>query len=147
MLTVPKTPRSRRTVTISDSLVATLQTVRARQAEVKLFRGTEFDDQDFVFATKHGSPISARNLLRKFYTLVAKADIPKIRFHDLRHTHATLLPGNGVNISVVSERLGHSSPSFTLNTYAHVIPDMQEALASRLDDILGAQHAADIVTG
>ena len=62
--------------------------------------------------------------------------LPRLRFHDLRHTHATVLLGAGVNVKVVSERLGHASVAFTLDTYAHVMPGMQESAAEELDRFL-----------
>jgi integrase len=64
------------------------------------------------------------------------ADVPDIRFHDLRHTHATLLLSKGVNVKVISERLGHSNIKVTLDTYSHVLPSMQEEVAHKLDEII-----------
>jgi integrase len=64
------------------------------------------------------------------------ADVPDIRFHDLRHTHATLLLSKGVNVKVISERLGHSNIKVTLDTYSHVLPSMQEEVARKLDEII-----------
>ena len=103
--------------------------------------GEGYGDQDLVFATQTGRPLSPRNVLREFGKLVDRAGIPKIRFHDLRHTHATILLNEGVPISVVSERLGHSTPTTTLNVYAHVLPNVQQALADKLDAILGDEQA------
>lgn len=64
------------------------------------------------------------------------ADVPEIRFQDLRHTHATLLLSNGVHVKVISERLGHSNIKVTLDTYSHVLPSMQEEVARKLDEII-----------
>lgn len=137
----PKTARSRRTVTLSNSLVRALRRARAAQAQRRLSMGEGYGDQDLVFATQTGRPLSPRNVLREFGKLVDRAGIPKIRFHDLRHTHATILLNEGVPISVVSERLGHSTPTTTLNVYAHVLPNVQQALADKLDAILGDEQA------
>jgi integrase len=68
--------------------------------------------------------------------LIKLADVPKVRFHDLRHTHATLLLSKGINVKVISERLGHSNIKITLDTYSYVLPTMQEEVAWRLDEIL-----------
>ncbi len=137
----PKTARSRRTVTLSNSLVRALRRARAAQAQRRLSMGEGYGDQDLVFATQTGRPLSPRNVLREFGKLVDRAGIPKIRFHDLRHTYATILLNEGVPISVVSERLGHSTPTTTLNVYAHVLPNVQQALADKLDAILGDEQA------
>lgn len=68
--------------------------------------------------------------------MIKMADVPEIRFHDLRHTHATLLLSNGVHVKVISERLGHSNLKVTLDTYSHVLPSMQEEVARKLDEII-----------
>lgn len=71
-----------------------------------------------------------------FNPLIEKAKVPKIRLHDLRHTHATLLLSKGINVKVVSERLGHSNIKVTLDTYSHVLPTMQQEAVKKLDDII-----------
>jgi integrase len=68
--------------------------------------------------------------------MIERANVPRIRFHDLRHTHATLLLQEGVNVKVVSERLGHANISITLDTYSHVLPSMQQHAADRIDAAL-----------
>lgn len=68
--------------------------------------------------------------------MIKKAAMPKIRFHDLRHTHATLLLAKGVNVKVISERLGHSNIKITLDTYSHVLPTMQEEAVNKIEEIL-----------
>ena len=88
----------------------------------------EFDRDDpdaHVFSRPDGTPTHPQLLSDAFKKLVARSGLPPIRFHDLRHTHATLLLKAGVPIKVVSERLGHSTPGFTMATYQHVIPGMQ----------------------
>ncbi|PGP44883.1 hypothetical protein COC57_10315 [Bacillus thuringiensis] len=76
------------------------------------------------------------NVRRSLNALVQKATVPKIRFHDLRHTHATLLLAKGVNVKVISERLGHSNIKITLDTYSHVLPTMQEDAVNKIEEIL-----------
>jgi site-specific recombinase XerD len=86
-----------------------------------------WEDHDLVFANEIGKPVEAGNLLRRsFWPLLDKAEIPHIRFHDLRHTAATLLLQQGVHPQVVSELLGHNSIGLTLDIYSHVISDMQQ---------------------
>ena len=82
-------------------------------------------------------PLRRSNLIRRsFHPLLERAGLPRIRFHDLRHTAATLLLTSGVHPKVVQERLGHSQISVTLDTYSHVLPSLQEAAAEELDALL-----------
>ena len=76
------------------------------------------------------------NLYTRFRKIIAKAGLPQIRFHDLRHTSASLLLNNGVSPMVVSKRLGHHKPSFTMDTYGHLIPEKQEEAANLIDEII-----------
>ena len=91
----------------------------------------------FVFCDTAGGPLRKSNLIRRsFHPLLDRAELPRIRFHDLRHTAATLLLTSGVHPKVVQERLGHSQISVTLDTYSHVVPSLQEAAAAELDALL-----------
>ncbi|MGE7273276.1 site-specific integrase [Brevibacillus panacihumi] len=76
------------------------------------------------------------NLIRTYYRLLKKADVPKIRFHDLRHSHATLLLKKGVHPKIAQERLGHANIRITLDTYSHVLPNMQSEAAKQFGDSL-----------
>jgi integrase len=90
-----------------------------------------------VFTDSRGGPLRKRNLLRRwFHPLVAKAGLPRMRFHDLRHAHASLLLSASVHPKVVQERLGHSQVSVTLDTYSHVAPSLQREAAGRIDRLL-----------
>jgi integrase len=89
-----------------------------------------------VFTTPIGRPIDPRNATRLFCALLAATDLPAIRFHDLRHTAATLLLAQGVDPRTIMETLGHSQISLTLNTYSHVLPALQEEAAAKMDAIL-----------
>ena len=93
-------------------------------------------ESGLIFTTGNDTPISPRNLVRHFKSVIEAAGLPDIRFHDLRHTHASLLLQAGVNPKVVQERLGHSSVTLTLSTYSHVLPGIQEAAAEKFDDLL-----------
>ena len=98
--------------------------------------GVRTDDSAFVFARPDGSPIHPDYFSQTFDRLLAKLDIPRIRLHDLRHTHATLLIKAGVPVKVVSERLGHASVAFTMQVYQHVLPGMQADAAATFGDIV-----------
>jgi site-specific recombinase XerD len=91
-----------------------------------------------VFPSSVGTPLSARNLQRHFKALLERAGLPKCtRFHDLRHTCATLLPRQGVHPKYVQELLGHADIALTLNVYSHVLPDMGDAAAGAMNAALG----------
>ena len=96
----------------------------------------EWADGDLVFCTGEGKPINPNNLYRNFAAIIDRAGVPTIRLHDLRHTHATLLLSAGTPIKAVSERLGHAKTSITLDTYAHVLPDMQDRAVEAIDAAL-----------
>lgn len=89
------------------------------------------DKRSFIFTTSNGTPFSARNLVRHFKNVIEKTGLPNIRFHDLRHYHATYLLTQNVHPRVVQERLGHSSVTLTLSTYSHVLPGLQEEAAEK----------------
>jgi integrase len=97
-----------------------------------------WEEHGLVFPSEVGTPMSGRNLYRAFKIRVKRAALPQtLRFHDLRHTCATLLLRQGVNPKFVQELLGHSDISLTLNTYSHVLPDMGDAAAGGMDAALG----------
>lgn len=133
----PKTASSRRHVAITKTAVGALRRHRAAQAEERLSLGAAWEDSDMVFANEIGRPIEVRNLIRRsFLPLLKRAELPRIRFHDLRHTAATLLLGQGVHPKVVAEMLGHSRISTTLDLYSHVTPTMQRQATEALDAVL-----------
>ena len=132
----PKTPSSVRTIHLSELDLASLRQHRAYQAEDRLLVGRHFEDNGLVFATNVGTPISPRNLYRQFTGLVKDAGLPVIRFHDLRHTHATMLLEASVHPKVVQERLGHSQISVVLDTYSHALPTMQKEATQKIDALL-----------
>jgi integrase len=87
--------------------------------------GADYQDSDLVFCTEDGPWLHPDSFSQVFGRLVAKTNLPSIRLHDLRHTHATIALKAGVPIKVIAERLGHENPPFTMKQYAHVIPGMQ----------------------
>ncbi len=133
----PKTAHSRRQVALTAPAVEALRRHRARQLEERLSMGAAWEDNDLVFANEVGRPIEGTNLIRRwFYPLLERADLPRVRFHDLRHTAATLLLGQGVHPKIVSEMLGHSQIAITLDLYSHVTPTMQRQAVEALEAAL-----------
>lgn len=135
-LVEPKTNSTRRSMHLPAYALAALRTHRIRQNEARLMLRSDWEDNDLIFSTHAGRPLMARNVVREFKNLLKKADLPDIRFHDLRHTAATLMLLQGVPVKVVQERLGHSQISLTLGTYAHVLPSMDKDAADKLDQLL-----------
>lgn len=137
-LVAPKTARSRRTIVVPAAVLVTLRAYRDRQSLERQASGDQWEDHDLVFPNVRGKLLERPNLQRRsFKPLLERAGLPDIRFHDLRHTHATLLLTKGVNPKVVQERLGHATVSITLDVYSHVIPSMQQDAADKLGALFG----------
>jgi integrase len=137
-LTEPKSPKSRRSIRLTTGAVDTLERHRERQEAERTARGDGWNAWGLVFCTRRGTPIRRDNLHDKHWKpLLMRAGLPDIRFHNLRHTCATLLLTKGVHPKIVSEMLGHSSVSITLDTYSHVLPGMQEVAATAMGEALG----------
>ncbi len=134
----PKTAAGRRQVALPASAVDALRRHRLRQVERRLAAGPAWEDHEFVFATEAGRAIHPNTLASRFRKLTAAAGVPPIRFHDLRHTCATLLLTEGVHPKVVQERLGHADIGMTMNLYSHVTAGMQRDAADRLDAAIEA---------
>lgn len=132
----PKTRRGRRVVVLPTVAVEALRKHRAVQGRIRLQAGSDYKDQDLVCARWDGSPRNPGAVTRAFAKLVVDLGLPKVRFHDLRHSHATQLLREGIHPKVVSERLGHATVGITLDTYSHVTPSMQEEAAKRIDSAL-----------
>lgn len=134
----PKTSLSRRTIPLPISVLHELSGHRKKQLEERLRLGQAYQNNDFVFATEIGTPISPSNLTRRHYKpILKKAGLSeKIRIYDLRHTCATLLLSNSISPKVIAERLGHSSIVLTLDTYSHVLPSMQKDATDELERML-----------
>ena len=124
-----KTASSRRTIDLDEQTVAMLRRHRRHQLEQRMATGRRGDD-GFVFASSDGSPVHPDLISQTFQRFMAQIDLPKIRLHDLRHTHATILLQENIHPKVVSERLGHSSIAFTMTVYQHVMPGMQAEAAA-----------------
>ncbi len=137
MLGEPKTKSSRRPIRLTTSAVTALQAHLSRQLDEIEQMGSLYQLGGLIFATEAGTIINPSNLCdRSFRPLLKRAGLRPIRFHDLRHTYATLLLSKNVNPKIVSEMLGHSSISITLDIYSHLLPDMQRTAAKALEDAL-----------
>ena len=133
----PKSGKGRN-VRLTRKAMAALREHRKRQLEERMQKAGLWREQGLVFPSAVGTPLWGGNLNRAFKTLLKRAGLPhSFRFHDLRHTCATLLLRQGVNPKFVQELLGHRDVSLTLNTYSHVLPDMGDVAASAMDEALG----------
>jgi len=133
-----KTAQSSRQVSLLPLILDVLGDHRTEQQRNRLALGPAYTDHGLVSARSNGKPVNPRQLSKDFLGLVRRIKIPRIRFHDLRHTHATQLLRQEVHPKIVSERLGHSSVAITPDFYSHMMPGMQEDAAPRLDVSLGA---------
>jgi integrase len=132
ILTEPKTQRSKRTIPLLGQLVTALDDHRARQVRERAAAGSLWRDSGCVFTTPIGTPVDPRNDFREFRKLLARAGLPPVRLHDLRHTAASLLLAQHVPARVVMEILGHSQIALTMNTYSHVAPEVSREAADRM---------------
>lgn len=133
VLAEPKTARSRRTLTMPGVVVAALREHRRRQLQDRMLAGFRWQEQSLIFTTSIGTPLDGRNVSHRFASLTAAAGLRRIRFHDLRHSAATLMLAQGVAPRVIMETLGHSQIGMTMDLYAHVIPALQREAADRMD--------------
>ena len=131
----PKTDSSVRAIGISGPVVDALKEHRKAWLERKL-KARTWADGDLVFCTRTGQPLNPSNLYRNLAAIIAAAGVPKLRLHDMRHTHATLLLAGDTPIRAVSARLGHSQTSVTMNIYAHVLQEMQDRAITAIDAAL-----------
>ncbi|MED4533588.1 site-specific integrase [Metabacillus fastidiosus] len=129
ILSTLKTKKSRRQVPIPDIVLNELLVQKNIQNEWKKRLGNQYQDNDLVICTETGTLQDPRNMLRVMKRISEAANITLIRFHDIRHTHASILISEGVDIVKVSARLGHTNPKTTLETYAHIIPNEDNEVA------------------
>jgi integrase len=123
-------------VRLTSGALEALKEHRERQLDERRRLDGLWRNHGLVFPSGVGTPLNPENLVeRSFKPLLEHAGLPPIRFHDLRHTCATLLLSKGVNPKIVQEMLGHANISVTLDTYSHVLPDMQEGTAAAMEDV------------
>lgn len=136
-LVEPKTRQSRRTLALPQAIVARLRAHRARQCEEILRLGSGWNGSawNLVFTNAVGGPLDARHVVRGFKAILTKAGLPDIRFHDLRHSCASLLVAQGVHPRTVMDLLGHSTIKLTMDTYAHVMPEQHRQTATLMQGL------------
>lgn len=133
----PKSAKGRRSVGLTPGTVEALKLHKINQEREKACLGSRWQEQGLIFPSSIGTPFNPSNLLnRSFKPLLKRAEVPQIRFHDLRHTFATLMFFNGEHPKIVQEILGHAQITLTLDTYSHVLPSMQEGAVGRLGELL-----------
>jgi len=137
----PKSKKGRRLVALSPSLSLLLRDHKAKQELDRMLLGKQLLPNDLVFSNPDGSPLQPDGITKAFTRIARSIGLYGVRFHDLRHTHATLMLWQGIHPKIVSERLGHSSIAITLDTYSHVMPGLQEAAAQRFEEGLRVSPA------
>lgn len=131
-----KTSAARRTISLGLDTMQKLQEHSKRQNTEKVRMGNRWEENDLIFPSAKGTPMSQRNLLRLFKKVLCESGLRELRFHDLRHTAASLMLNHGVPILIVSKRLGHSKVSVTLDTYGHLLPGMEQVTADFIDSLV-----------
>jgi integrase len=132
----PKSASSRRNIVIGPTTLHKLKEHKGNHDIEREQYVERWQDLDLIFTTLKGSPIGPRNLYREFKSIIRSAGLPDIRFHDLRHTCATMMLQSGVNVKVIQTVLGHSSVVITLDTYSHLLPGMQAEAAEMVDSLI-----------
>ncbi len=133
----PKSRSSRRTLALPAFAIDAMKFHKKRQVAVRLKAGGLWQDRlDLVFTTELGAPLNPSSLTRRFRLTLASLGLPQMRFHDLRHSCASLLIAEGVHPRLIMETLGHSQISLTMNRYAHIAPVVQREVASRMDSLV-----------
>ncbi|MCX6022161.1 MAG: tyrosine-type recombinase/integrase [Chloroflexi bacterium] len=141
-LVAPKTQKSRRLLSLPNATVAALRAHRVRQRDERQQAGDAWEDWQgtgLVFATATGGPLQGATITQNLHRLLERAGLPRVRFHDLRHTAASLLLAQGVAPRMIMEVLGHNQISTTMDIYAHVMPAAMREAADRMDAMLAAR--------
>ncbi|MDK2820723.1 MAG: hypothetical protein PWP31_688 [Clostridia bacterium] len=128
-----KNKKGRRTIDISDEVIEVLKHEKKKQAKAKLFFGQEYGDFGLIFCQDNGKPLHPDTPSSWFPKFLERNGLPRLNFHYLRHTHASLLLKAGVDIKIISERLGHSSIKITYDIYSHLMPGMQKEAVDKLE--------------
>jgi integrase len=132
-----KTEESRRTLALPAVALAALRRQRTRQKEARLLAGSRWQETGYVFTSTIGTPIDARNLIREYHDALQRAELPSARFHDLRHSAASILLAMGASLHEVKEALGHSRIATTSDVYAHLLDSVRQETAARMDRAFG----------
>jgi integrase len=130
----PKSKTGRRTISLASSLLQVLRDVQAQQREAKRILGDGYCDQDLVFCQGNGKPLWMRAVLqRDFYPLLERSGLPRVTMHSLRHSSITIACREGIDLSVIQRRVGHSSLAMIEKVYRHVHEEEERDAARRLD--------------
>jgi integrase len=140
VVSAPKTQKSGRLIPLPSFAVESLQRHRERQAEERKFAGEQWTESGLVFASTVGTPLEPRNVVRHYHGILALVKIPRHRFHDLRHTAASLLLAQGATLHDVKEILGHSQITLTANLYGHAYTSVLRESVDRVGSLLGSQN-------
>ena len=141
----PKTTRSRRTVALSPQTCITLRQYLKNQTAIQARGNITFSKDALVFCQVNGKPLKGNTVWRAWHVMLKRMGITGIRFHDMRHTMATLMLQAGIHPKIVQERLGHASISTTLDLYSHVSPGLQQAAAAKLDNIFTKENVTKLL--
>jgi integrase len=125
-----------RTIILGKQALQLLNTHKREQQFIKEFARENWTELDLIFPSQVGTPVTGSNIRRAMRKLLKASGLPKIRFHDLRHTAASLMLNHGIPVLIVSKRLGHSKPSITIDVYGHLIPSQQEEAAQLMDNLM-----------
>lgn len=137
VIQTPKTNSGNRNISITDEMIGELQSYKIKKQEQLLKVGLKLIEDHFVVSAFGGEPVNPNTIHKQFLYDIKLAGMKRIRFHDLRHTHATIMLEIGENSKVVSERLGHSNVTITLDKYSHVTPNIQDSSAENFSKALG----------
>ena len=139
----PKTAKGRRMIALSPSAALVLKEYREKQGAVRLMLGARLEDIHLVFWGYNHGPLLPDTVTHAWVKLVRGTGLKGIRLHDARHSHASLLLKAGTHPKIVQERLGHASIGITLDTYSHVAPGLQEAAATRFDELVSPKRKSE----
>lgn len=132
----PKSKSGTRTIKLGKQALEILRDHKKKQEMILGSANGNWTHLDLIFPSSAGTPLTASNIRRDFRKLLKASGLPKIRFHDLRHTAASLMLNHGIPVLIVSKRLGHSKPSITIDVYGHIIPSRQEEAAQLMDNLM-----------
>jgi integrase len=131
-----KSDAGRRCIALPAVTISALGRHLQRREEQKHWAGSRWQETGYLFTSTIGTPVEPRSVVRRFHALLKLAGLPRMRVHDLRHSTATLLLAQGVPPKYIADLLGHSQVAFTMQTYAHVLPQVRKQVAAKMDEIL-----------
>jgi len=132
----PKSAKSRRVIILGSTTIEKLKLHYHQQHWSRLIAGERWEENDLIFPNTVGKPMEQNRLLKEYKEILRQAGLPIIRFHDLRHTAATLMLQAGIHPKIVQETLGHADISLTMNTYSHALPTLQREAAEKMDELV-----------